>query len=83
MMIEGRKTARAKVEIIRADTDATDLFIEVHEGRKRQIRQMFLFLGHPPKKLERVAYEFLKLGFLKRGEFRALTGSEVKHLKEL
>ena len=83
MVIEGRRTARAKVNIIRADTSTTDLFIEIHEGRKRQIRQMFLFLGHPPKKLERVEYEFLKLGFLKRGKFRYLTDNEVKRLKEL
>ena len=83
VVIEGRKTARAKVEIVGADNNATDLFIEIHEGRKRQLRDMFLFLGHPPKRLERVGYEFLKLGSIKRGKFRYLTDKEVKRLKEL
>jgi pseudouridine synthase len=83
IIIEGKRTARAKVEIIRADTNASEVFIEIHEGRKRQIRQMFLFLGHPPKKLERVAYQFLKLGNIKTGRFRFLTDKEVKGLKEL
>ena len=83
MMIEGKKTARAKVEIIRADTDTSELFMEIHEGRKRQIRTMFLFLGHPPKRLERVAYQFLRLGSVKPGCFRYLAGKEVKRLKEL
>lgn len=83
MIIEGRRTARAKVEIIRRDDKTSDLFIEIHEGRKRQIRDMFLFLGHPIKQLERVAYEFLKLGLLKHGEFRHLTDEEVRGLKEL
>ena len=83
IVIDGKRTARAKVDIIKAETAATDLFIEIHEGRKRQIRNMFLFLGHPPKKLERVGYEFLKLGSLKRGASRYLTANEVKRLKEL
>ena len=83
MAIEGRRTARAKVEIMRTDADTSDLFIEIHEGRKRQIRGMFLFLGHPVKQLERVGYEFLKLGLLKKGRFRHLTANEVKRLKEL
>ena len=44
---------------------------------------MFLFLSHPIKQLERVGYEFLKLGSVKIGKFRYLTRQEVKRLKEL
>jgi SAM-dependent methyltransferase len=55
----------------------------IHEGKKRQIRNMFLYLGHPTESLERVAYEFLKLGNLRRGEFRHLTSEEVRRIKEL
>lgn len=83
MIIEGRKTARAKVNIVRSDAKRSDLFIEIHEGRKRQIRKMFLFLGHPIKGLERVGYEFLKLGRLEKGGFRHLSTGEIMQLKEL
>ncbi|MBL7070952.1 MAG: rRNA pseudouridine synthase [Candidatus Omnitrophica bacterium] len=83
IIIEGRKTARAKVSIISADEKVSDLYIEVHEGRKRQIRSMFLFLGHPIKKLERIGYEFLKLGSLRKGAYRRLRETEIKKLKEL
>lgn len=83
MFIEGRKTAPAKIEILRSDENRTELFIEIHEGRKRQIRNMFLFLGHPIDSLERVSYEFLKLGNIRRGDFRHLTSEEVRRLKEL
>lgn len=83
MMIEGRKTARAKVEIMRADEESSDLYIDIHEGRKRQIRSMFLFLGHPIRKLERVGYEFLNLKGVESGEFRHLSAAEIKRLKEL
>lgn len=83
MVIEGRKTARAKIDIMHADTKTSDLFIEIHEGRKRQIRYMFLFLGHPIKQLVRVSYGSLKLDSLKEGKFRYLTKKEIRHLKEL
>jgi len=83
MMIDGKKTARADVKIIKSGAGESDVLIEIHEGRKRQIRNMFLFLGHPPKRLERVAYEFLKLGSLKSGRFRYLRDEEVRRLKAL
>ena len=83
MIIDGRKTARAKVEIVRADSGLSEVFLEIHEGKKRQVRTMFLFLSHPIKQLERVGYEFLKLGSVKIGKFRYLTRQEVKRLKEL
>ena len=83
MVIDGKRTARAKVDIIKSDLDSSELHIEIHEGRKRQIRYMFLYLGHPVKRIERVAYEFLALGGLKKGRFRHLTGEEVRRLKEL
>ena len=83
MVIDGKRTARAKIEIIKSAPDRSELFIEIHEGRKRQIRKMFLFMKHPIKKLERVSYEFLTLGDLKAGRFRFLTTWEIKRLKEL
>ena len=83
MFIRGRKTAPAKIEAVRADEKKTELFIEIHEGKKRQIRDMFLFLSHPIKSLERVSYEFLKLGNIRPGDFRHLTSEEVRRLKAL
>ncbi|MBN1871153.1 MAG: rRNA pseudouridine synthase [Candidatus Omnitrophica bacterium] len=83
MVIDGKKTARAKVTLLKNNTDSSELYIEIHEGRKRQIRYMFLYLGRPVKRIERVAYESLTLGSLKKGEFRYLTNSEVRRLKEL
>lgn len=83
MFVDGHKTAPAKIEILRTGEKGTELFIEIHEGKKRQIRNMFLYLGHPIESLERVSYEFLKLGNLRRGEFRHLTSEEVRRLKTL
>jgi pseudouridine synthase len=83
MFIDGRKTAPAKIEVVRSNDENTELLIEIHEGRKRQIRNMFLYLGHPVDSLERVSYEFLKLGNLHRRDFRYLTSEEVRKLKAL
>ena len=83
MFIDGHKTAPARLEILKSDERGTELFIEIHEGKKRQVRNMFLYLGHSIESLERVAYEFLKLGNLRRGEFRHLTSEEVRKLKAL
>ena len=83
IFIDGKKTSRAKVNIVRIDSTETELYIEIHEGRKRQIRNIFLFLRHPVKRIERVAYEFLSMGKLERGEYRYLTSQEVKRLKQL
>jgi len=83
MVIDGRKTARASVKVIKADRTKSELLIKIHEGRKRQIRKMFLYLGHPIKKLERLGYEKLSVGGLAPGEFRHLTDKEVETLKDL
>ena len=46
------------------------LEVTIHEGKKRQIREMFLALKHPVKKLLRVSFGPYKLGKLKPGEWK-------------
>ncbi|MDZ4743732.1 MAG: pseudouridine synthase [Verrucomicrobiota bacterium] len=52
------------------------------QGYKRQIRQMFLAIGHPVRKLRRIQIGNLRLGNLRSGLFRSLKPSEVKSLLE-
>lgn len=82
-MIEGRKTAKAKVRLQSFDKKKEKAIIEVviHEGRNRQVRKMFDTIGHPVQKLSREAYAFLDLKGLNAGERRELTHHEVKRLK--
>ena len=56
--------------------------IAIHEGRNRQVHRMFESLGYAVEKLDRVAYGDLSYEGLKRGEWRYLTKSEVRNLKE-
>jgi len=55
--------------------------IEIHEGRNREVRRIFETLGYFVEKLIRVRVGPITLGFLRPGEFRALSQPEIKDLK--
>ena len=59
---------------------ADTIEITIHEGRKRQVKRMCEAVGHPVKRLERVAFGPLELGDLPRGRWRKLTDGEVEAL---
>jgi len=83
IFLEGRKTAPAKVEIMRRSHRHATLQVEIHEGRKREIRKMFEAVGYPVDKLIRVEFAGLTLEGLKPGGWRYLHTAEVKRLKKL
>ena len=66
------------VRIIRSQRDRTKMRVVLTEGRNRQIRRMMMALGHPVRKLRRVAIGPLKLMDLRPGQWRDLTEREVK-----
>ena len=76
--LDDGRTAPAKVRRVAADT----IEITIHEGRKRQVKRMCEAVGHPVKRLERVAFGPLSLGDLPRGRWRKLTDGEVDTLVE-
>ena len=76
-------TAPAKVRIAKKKGSNALMEIIIYEGRNRQIRRMCETIGHPVLELQRQAMGFLELGSLKVGEFRHLTVTEVKKLKDL
>jgi 23S rRNA pseudouridine2605 synthase len=55
--------------------------IEVHEGRKREVRRMFEALGFFVEKLVRIKVGSVSLGALPMGELRPLSRSEIDSLK--
>jgi 23S rRNA pseudouridine2605 synthase len=82
--LDGRKTAPAKVELVRerAGRDETSIVrITIHEGRTRQVRRMCEAIGHPVRRLRRVRIGPLTDTKLKPGEYRELTPREVAKLK--
>jgi 23S rRNA pseudouridine2605 synthase len=74
--LEDGRTAPARVRRVAADT----LEITIHEGRKRQVKRMCEAVGHPVKRLERIAFGPLTLGDLRQGRWRRLTDAEIEAL---
>jgi 23S rRNA pseudouridine2605 synthase len=81
-MIEGRRTARAQVQVVPSGrhTDRATVRITIHEGRNRQVRKMFDAIGHPVDQLRRVAIGPIRDPGLKTGQWRDLSADEVAAL---
>jgi len=60
----------------------TDVALEIHEGRNRQVRRMFESLGHDIVQLDRAKYAGLTTGKLDRGRWRRLRPHEVRSLRK-
>ena len=71
--------ARARV-IEKLKTNAW-VEIEIHEGRKREVRRIFEALGYFVEKLVRIRVGPVELRGLPLGELRPLTANEIKALK--
>ncbi|MDD4956150.1 MAG: pseudouridine synthase [Candidatus Omnitrophica bacterium] len=78
--VEGRKTAPCVIKTERTSGEGTVYRVYLHEGRKRQIREMFRQAGVRVQALDRVKYAGLSLGRLRRGEYRELTRAEIEML---
>jgi 23S rRNA pseudouridine2605 synthase len=78
---DGFKTAPAEVRIEAAAGKGIWVRIVMHEGRKRQIREIGSQLGLPVVRIVRVRIGTLRLGMLKAGEWRYLTAEEIAELQ--
>ena len=81
VVIEGEKTAPARVEALQLLKSGCEFLITIHEGRKRQIRLMLAKVGHYVTYLKRIQQGPLSLGTLGTGKFRVLTREEIQGLK--
>ena len=79
---DGYKTQRAEVRIESLAGKGAWVRIVMREGRKRQIREIGTMLALPVVRIVRVRIGNLLLGELKPGEWRYLTPTEIKALKE-
>ena len=80
VVIDGRKTAPAKVRVLQQEQGRVVLEIVLYEGRNREIRKMCEALGLEVARLKRVAIGPVRLGMLQQGKHRELTKEEVRGL---
>ncbi|MGE5588337.1 MAG: pseudouridine synthase [Clostridia bacterium] len=76
-------TAPARVRVVRSDSVSAVLEVEIHEGRKREVRNMLSAVGHPVLHLKRTRLGRLVLGDLEIGSWRHLTPDEVRWVQGL
>jgi 23S rRNA pseudouridine2605 synthase len=81
IFLEGRRTAPARVKVLYRGRRRTLLRVEIHEGRKREIRKLFDAVGFPVDQLKRVDFAGLTLDGLKTGEWRYLNKREIDRLR--
>lgn len=87
--IGGYVTAEADIDIIceEKSKNSTEILstveISIHEGKNRQVRKMCASLNHEVISLKRVSIGNIKLGYLKKGQWRELTESELNYIKNL
>ncbi len=66
---------------IREAPDASYTYsITIHEGRHRQVKRMFLSVGHEVKALKRIRIGRLELGELEEGQIKKLSQAEIGKL---
>ncbi|MBI1319863.1 MAG: pseudouridine synthase [Candidatus Hydrogenedens sp.] len=83
VMLEDGMTAPAKVRVLSVNERTSRIQLTIHEGRKREVKRMCAAVGHPVKKLKRIAFANLLRGDLRPGEWRYLNRPEVQMLQKL
>lgn len=85
ILIDGRKTSKARVKLKKIDKKNNTCIVQIviHEGMYHQVKRMFESVGHNVLKLKREAYAFITVDGLKPGEYRRLNKKEVHQLYAL
>lgn len=70
----------SKARVIEANPAKSIVELVIHEGRNRIVRRLLDHVGHPVTRLTRTQLGPVRLGRLKPGEMRELTGEELGEL---
>jgi 23S rRNA pseudouridine2605 synthase len=81
--IGGYVTAPAEIKIISYERNLSTIEIAIHEGKNRQIRKMCAAIEHEVLSLKRISMGEIKLGYLKRGDYRDLNKDEISYINSL
>jgi len=81
--LEDGAMGRAQVDILGYGRKVTHLKLTLTEGRKREVKQLCKSVGHPVKKLRRVAFAGITVKDLPTGAWRHLDKVEISRLKSL
>ncbi|NQS75888.1 MAG: rRNA pseudouridine synthase [Peptococcaceae bacterium] len=81
LLLADGPTAPAKVRFKSEKNGNALLEITIHEGRKHQVKRMCAHIGYPVMRLKRTSLGGLDIADLKPGQYRHLTGVELRMLR--
>ena len=81
VIIDGVKTKKCNVRLIESTKAGSKLHVTITEGRNRQIRKMFEFLGYNVVNLKRIRHANIELTGLKKGQIKQIKPRQIKELK--
>ncbi|MFD3158144.1 pseudouridine synthase [Haloimpatiens sp. FM7330] len=78
---DGYKCMPAKLQVMKADNDGSEVYVTIQEGKFHQVKRMFEARGKKVVYLKRISFGTLELDEnLEEGEYRELTDEELKSL---
>ncbi|MGL5149115.1 MAG: pseudouridine synthase [Clostridium sp.] len=79
---DGYECKEAKLEILNASDDGSEVMVTIQEGKFHQVKRMFEAVGKEVVYLKRTEFGGIPLDEeLEEGEYRELTEEEINHLK--
>ena len=79
-LAEGKTTA-ARIHVLRKTRESTTFTLTIPEGKNREVHRMLARVGLPVTRLLRDQIGAVRLGTLKRGEWRLLSPAEIDALR--
>ena len=76
ILLDGKMTMPARIEVLDKVNDKTLLKVILKEGRNRQIRRIATLIGHPVQDLKRISISNINLNGLHEGKWRELETKE-------
>lgn len=84
ILLEDGYTSKAEVTLVKSTDEVSKIYITIHEGRNRQVRNMLKAINHDVISLKRVAIGNYKLkDSLKPGQYEEIDIKEVEKIKKL
>lgn len=79
-VISGELLKPKKIKLIKSNPNSSIIEMTITEGRNRQIKRMMQAAGVKLLSLKRIAIGQLELGSLKPGEYRILSGDDLRKI---
>lgn len=81
---DGYQCMSAKLEVLKADENGSEVLVTIQEGKFHQVKRMFEAVGKSVVYLRRISFGPLKIDEnLEEGTYRELTAEEIEMLKNV